>query len=54
MAKIKNNKIKIEVSKGIFMDLVGNLKRAVDENLSAKEVIANFDIKFRKGQIKDL
>lgn len=54
MAKIKNNKIKIEVSKGIFLDLVGSLKKAVDENLTAKEVISSFNIEFRKNQIKDL
>lgn len=55
MAKIKNNKIKQEVNKGIFLDLVGNLKRAVDRNIEAKDLVKEFpSIKFRKSQIKDL
>lgn len=49
------NSIKINVSKGLFMDLVGSLHAAVDRNIKAKKVVKDFPtLKFKKSQIRDL
>ena len=49
------NSVKVNVSKGIFLDLVGSLKQAVDKNIKAKKVVKDFPtLKFRKSQIEDL
>lgn len=49
------NNIKINVTKGIFMDLVGSLQSAVDKDIKAKKVVKYFPtLKFKKSQIRDL
>lgn len=47
--------IKVNVSRGLFMDLVGSLHAAVDKDIKAKDLMKEFpSLKFRKSQTKDL